>query len=231
VDKGIDKGEIWSGRGLIPLPPPGPSRRTFGSCVGGQQAHGQIRLPRQGTIDKGGGKRWYGCSFSHSLTYALPAKDVRVVLDREYFQITRRLLRNAEKSIQMMMFEASFYAKHPKSPSNMLIGELISGRKRGLKVEVILETSDRGDRTTERNELTGEMLSKEGVEVIYDPVFVTTHAKLIIIDGRINLLGSTNWTYHSLTSNHEVGVLIESEEVARTLQSYFDRVKTSGHRK
>ena len=56
---------------------------------------------------------------SHSLTYALPAKDVKVVLDREYFQITRGLLRNAEKSIQMMMFEASFYAKHPKSPSNM----------------------------------------------------------------------------------------------------------------
>lgn len=169
--------------------------------------------------------------FNHCLTYALPAEDVRVVLDREYFQITRGLLRNAEKSIQMMMFEASFYAKHPKSPSNILIGELISARKRGLKVEVILETSDRGDRATERNELTGKMLSKEGVEVIYDPVFVTTHAKLIIIDGRINLLGSTNWTYHSLTSNHEVGVLIESEEVARTLQNYFDRVKTSGHRK
>jgi phosphatidylserine/phosphatidylglycerophosphate/cardiolipin synthase-like enzyme len=168
---------------------------------------------------------------SHSPTVAFPAKDVKVVLDREYFQITRGLLRNAEKSIQMMMFEASFYAKHPKSPSNILIGELISARKRGVKVEVILETSDRGDRTTERNKLTGNMLSREGVDVIYDPLFVTTHAKLIIIDGRINLLGSTNWTYHSLTSNHEVGILIESEEVARSLQYYFDRVKTSGHRK
>jgi phosphatidylserine/phosphatidylglycerophosphate/cardiolipin synthase-like enzyme len=168
---------------------------------------------------------------SHSLTHALPAKDVKVVLDKEYFQITQGLLRNAKKSIQMMMFEASFYAKHPKSPSNILIGELISARKRGVKVEVILETSDRGDRATERNRQTGKMLSKEGVEVIYDPLFVTTHAKVIIIDGRINLLGSTNWTYHSLTSNHEVGVLIDSEEVACTLQYYFDRVKTSGHRK
>jgi phosphatidylserine/phosphatidylglycerophosphate/cardiolipin synthase-like enzyme len=74
------------------------------------------------------------------------------------------------------------------------------------------------------------MLSKEGVEVIYDPLFVTTHAKLIIIDEKICLLGSTNWTYHSLTSNHEVGVLIESDEVARALGHYFDRVKTSGHR-
>ncbi|UCD70489.1 MAG: hypothetical protein JSW70_05635 [Syntrophobacterales bacterium] len=166
----------------------------------------------------------------HSITYALPAKDVKVVLDREYFQITRGLLRHAKKSIQMMMFEASFYAKHPESPSNILIGELISAQKRGAKVEVILETSDRGDRATERNRLTGKLLSKEGVEVIYDPLFLTTHAKLIIIDGRISLLGSTNWTYHALTSNHEVGVLIESEEVARTLQYYFDRVKTSGHR-
>jgi phosphatidylserine/phosphatidylglycerophosphate/cardiolipin synthase-like enzyme len=168
---------------------------------------------------------------NHSLTYAFPAKDVRVVLDREYFQITRGLLRNAEKSIQMMMFEASFYVKYPKSPSNILIGELISAHKRGVKVEVILETSDRKGRATEKNRLTGEMLSKEGVEVVYDPLFVTTHAKLIIVDGKVSLLGSTNWTYHSLTSNHEVGVLIESDEVARTLQYYFDRVKTSGHRK
>ena len=166
----------------------------------------------------------------HSTTHALPAKDVKVVLDREYFQVARGLLGNAEKSIQMMMFEASFYAKHPKSPSNILIGELISARKRGIRVEVILETSDRGNRATERNRLTGRMLSKEGVEVIYDPLFVTTHAKLIIIDGRISLLGSTNWTYYSLTSNHEVGVLIESREVAQALGYYFERVKSSGHR-
>ena len=168
--------------------------------------------------------------FHPPLIHALPAKDVQVVLDREYFQITRALLRDAEKSIRVMMFEANFYTKHPQSPSNILIGELISARKRGLRVEVILEASDRGDRATERNRATGEMLSREGIEVIYDPLFVTTHAKLIIIDERICLLGSTNWTYHSLTSNHEVGVLIESEEVARTLGHYFDRVKTSGHR-
>jgi cardiolipin synthase len=167
----------------------------------------------------------------HPTTYALPAKDVKLVLDREYFQVTRELLRSAKKSIQVMMFEASFYAKYPNSPSNILIGELISARKKGIDVEVILETSDRGDRTTERNKLTGQMLSKEGVEVIYDPLFVTSHAKLIIVDGRITLLGSTNWTYHGLTSNHEVAVLIESEEVARSLQYYFDRVKTSGRRK
>ena len=166
----------------------------------------------------------------HSATYALPAKDVKVVLDREYFQVARGLLGNAEQSIQMMMFEASFYANHPKSPSNILIGELISARKRGIRVEVILESSDRGNRATERNRLTGGMLSKEGVEVIYDPLFVTTHAKLIIIDGRISLLGSTNWTYYSLTSNHEVGVLIESPEVAQALGYYFERVKSSGHR-
>jgi phosphatidylserine/phosphatidylglycerophosphate/cardiolipin synthase-like enzyme len=167
---------------------------------------------------------------SHSATQALPAEDVKLVLDREYFQVAQGLLRNAKQSIRVIMFEANFYADHPKSPTNILIRELISARKRGVKVEVIFETSDRGDRTTERNRRTGDMLSKEGVEVIYDPLFVTTHAKVIIIDGRMSLLGSTNWTYYSLTSNHEVGVLIESHEVAQRLGYYFDRIKTSGHR-
>ena len=51
---------------------------------------------------------------SHSATQALPAEDVKLVLDREYFQVAQELLRNAKQSIQVIMFEANFYADHPK---------------------------------------------------------------------------------------------------------------------
>ncbi len=70
----------------------------------------------------------------------------------------------------------------------------------------------------------------QDVEVAYDPLTTNTHAKLVIIDGIITILGSTNWTYYSLAHNNEVSVLIKSKEVAQKLSDYFQRIwKTCQH--
>jgi phosphatidylserine/phosphatidylglycerophosphate/cardiolipin synthase-like enzyme len=66
------------------------------------------------------------------------------------------------------------------------------------------------------------------VEVIYDPLFKTTHAKLMVVDGRLTLLGSTNWTYYALTNNHEASVVIRSQELTKAIMDYFNRVKATG---
>jgi cardiolipin synthase len=149
-------------------------------------------------------------------------------MDSEYTKVVRDAIKGARKSIQVMMFEASYYQKYPDTPSNLLIRELIAAQKRGVKVEVILERGESADRTTERNLLTGKIFSKEGVDVIYDPPTLTTHTKLLIIDGETVIMGSTNWTYNALTKNHEVSVLIRSPEMAKALTDYFARVKASG---
>jgi phosphatidylserine/phosphatidylglycerophosphate/cardiolipin synthase-like enzyme len=162
----------------------------------------------------------------HSI--AFPAQDVQVVMDAQYFQVARKMIREAKISIQVMMFEMRYYDEHPSSPSNLLIRELIDAKKRGVKVEVILEVREDGDRTTQSNRRTRKILSDGGVEVIYDPLFKTTHAKWMVVDGERSLVGSTNWTYHALTSNNEVSVLIRSKDVAKDLLDYFSRVKASG---
>ena len=156
----------------------------------------------------------------------LSAAEVTIVTDQDYFPLVLKSFGNAKKSIQVMMFEASYYQKYPNTPSNVLIRELTAAQKRGVKVEVILETR-KGDqeRTTKRNRNTGKILSNSGVEVTYDHLEVTTHAKLIIIDGKKCILGSSNWTYHSLSYNHEANVLIKSEKIAKEFQDYFQRVK------
>ncbi|MDP2969556.1 MAG: phospholipase D-like domain-containing protein, partial [Deltaproteobacteria bacterium] len=125
------------------------------------------------------------------------------------------------------MYEMVYYGKHPNSPSNILMRELIDAKKRGVKVEVILEVREGEDRTTKNNRLSGKILSEGGVEVIYDLLFKTTHAKLMVVDMEVILLGSANWTFAGLTKNHEVSVLIRSKEVARELVDYFNRVKAT----
>jgi len=161
-------------------------------------------------------------------SFCLPAEDVQLVTDAQYFQVAKKMIEEAKHSIQVMMFEMGYYDQNPNTPSNLLIRELINAKKRGVKVEVLLEVREGEDRTTKRNRHTGRILSAGGVEVIYDSPIKTTHAKCMVVDGKLNLLGSTNWTYYALTSNHEASVLIRSKEMAKAIADYFNRVKVTG---
>jgi phosphatidylserine/phosphatidylglycerophosphate/cardiolipin synthase-like enzyme len=163
--------------------------------------------------------------------FSLPAEDVRLVLDDQYFQVAKKMIQEAKHSIQVMMFEMGYYDEYPMALSNLLIRELINAEKRGVKVEVILEVKEGEDRTTERNRQTGKILSEGGVEVIYDSPSKTTHAKLMVVDGKLSLLGSTNWTYYALTTNNEASILVRSKEVAKAFVDYFNRVKAMGIKK
>ncbi len=158
----------------------------------------------------------------------LPAEDVQLVTDAHYFQVAKKMIQEAKHSIQVMMFEMGYYDQNPDTPSNLLIRELISARKRGVKVEVVLEVREGEDRTAKRNRHTGKILSDGGVEVIYDSLLRTTHAKCMVVDGKLTLVGSTNWTYYALTNNHEASVLIRSKEVAKAFVDYFNQVKAAG---
>ena len=170
-------------------------------------------------------------TFYLSLSFGLPAEDVQLVTDAKYFQVANKIIREARSSIQIMMFEMGYYDKYPNTPSNLLIKELIDAKKRGVKVEVILEAKEGRDRTTERNRQTGKILSDGGVEVVYDSLFKTTHAKWMVVDGQLALVGSTNWTYYALTNNNEVSVLIRSKQVAKELIDYFNQAKATGSKK
>ena len=170
-------------------------------------------------------------AFYLPLSLGLPAEDVQLVMDAQYFQVAKKLIQEAKHSVQVMMFEMGYYDQHPNTPSNLLIRELINAKKRGVTVEVILEIREGEDRTTKRNRHTGKILLEGGVEVIYDSPIKTTHAKFMVVDRQLSLLGSTNWTYYALTSNNEASVLVYSKEVARGLLDYFNRVKATGNKK
>jgi len=154
----------------------------------------------------------------------LPAEEVEVITDRQYVQVVGNAFTRARSSIRVMMFEAHYYEKHLDSPTNLLILELIAAKQRGVDVKVILERREEKDRVSVSNLTAGRVLSRGGVEVVYDSPATTTHTKLLIIDGALSIVGSTNWTYNALEKNHEVSVLIRSSQVARTLEDYFHKV-------
>ena len=157
----------------------------------------------------------------------VPAGSVKVVpvLDDDYLEAVLPVIKGAKRSIHVIMFSARFYERYPGSPTNRLLRALADAASRGLDVRVVLEHS-RGwnEENARENRETGEWLEERGVDVRYDPPGRTTHDKLIIVDGRWVVVGSTNWSYHALTKNHEASVLIESPEVAARFETYFEQV-------
>jgi len=163
--------------------------------------------------------------FFCSSSMALTVTNLDLLLDKDYFPEVKKRITGANRSIRMIMFEAAYYKKHKNSPSNQLIEALIDAKKRGLKVEVILDVRQKSDRNTEHNIDTAKRLKTAGVDVLIDPEKTTTHSKLLIIDEKVVIIGSTNWTYSALTSNHESNVVFDSKEAALELLKFFDKIK------
>jgi len=164
--------------------------------------------------------------FSLQIVFALPAKDVQPIPNRLYYPAVHKLLSEAKRSIYIVMFEMFYYRKYPESLENQLVQDLIDAHKKGVNVEVILEQGAFGKITRRNRSEGGFMLYQDGVKVYFDSRSKTTHNKLIIVDERYTVIGSTNWSYYALEKNNEASVLIDSIPLAKFFLEEFSRIKS-----
>ena len=154
------------------------------------------------------------------------SEEIKPICDREYFPAVHSLLKKAEKSIYLIMHQIRYYDEHPKSPSNLLCEDLIAAASRGVEVKVIIEQSDLEifSDNSKKNRDVGYRLAQGGVTVYFDPLETTTHCKLLIVDKRYVVIGSTNWSYYALDKNYESSVLIDSISTADYFIKYFEKL-------
>jgi len=149
---------------------------------------------------------------------------VTPINNREYFPKVLGLIEKSKKSIYAILFCAKYYEKYPSSLSNQLLNSLIKCAKRGVKVEIILDQSE-NESVSKDNIKTAIYLSRNGVNVYMDSLEKTTHSKVLIVDEKYIVVGSTNWSYYSLKHNNEASVIIESPELAKYYIKYFKKIK------
>ncbi|MEM5825581.1 MAG: phospholipase D-like domain-containing protein, partial [Thermofilaceae archaeon] len=144
---------------------------------------------------------------------------VELLPNKAYFERVSDLIRRAEKSVYVAMFVMKYDPRESpeRDPANALIELLVDARNRGLDVRVVVD-----DTTRQSYPETIEYLKSKGVPVRLDPkAGVTTHAKIVVVDGRCSVIGSHNWTEAALSSNNELSVLVCSEELASEVEGYF----------
>ncbi len=160
---------------------------------------------------------------------AMPAQDVQPINNRDYLSRALALIDGAQQHIRVTMYLAQRYGNYADSPSNRLLGALANAQARGVDVEVILERSKQDDERSRdlntKNADALKFLSDAGVKVFQDSPAITTHAKVLVVDARYTIIGSTNWTYAALVRNNEAAVLIDSPSVAKVYEEMFEEIK------
>lgn len=146
-----------------------------------------------------------------------------------YAQVLLDLLETAEQSIYVSMYRISVYTGYADSLANEITDALINAAGRGLDVKVMLDDCAFYAESAEANLMSAIYLHQRGIEVRLDEPAETTHTKLVVIDGRTVLLGSTNWNYYSLERNCETNIaLVNLPGVAEAYGVWFQMLWADG---
>ena len=154
--------------------------------------------------------------------FCLPA-DVTDISDNKYFTAVHQELARAEKSVTVAMYLISTNLFTPESLQNILLNDLIAAKQRGLTVKVYL---DKSAQPPDKNNFAYDLLLQAGIDVRFVSPGLCLHDKLIIIDDKIVISGSANWTYSALKNNSENSDLIRSAEYAKIKLAKIARLKT-----
>ena len=146
-------------------------------------------------FEKGGEVKVFGVCFSRSM-------DCSSLIG---YWISR-----ANESVHVMIY--GFTLDH-------LSKALIDAVKRGVEVEVVIERESAYWRGSEY-----ENLLKAGVDVKLDGNPYTMHHKVAIIDGKIVITGSYNWTWSAERKNDENVLILMSKSLAEKYEREFQRV-------
>ena len=152
-----------------------------------------------------------------------------VILTNENFlPALLKSIDEAQNEIFISIF--SFKAgEHKNSYPDRIVNHLAKAVKKGVKVYVILEkTQDKSDELNIQNRTTGKLLEEKGINVYFDSPNKTTHTKLIVIDQRLVLLGSHNFTQSALKYNNEISVLLEGPDLANNARNYMLKIINEG---
>lgn len=164
--------------------------------------------------------------------HAYPA-EVENIPPERYFETALAEIRKAESSIQLYMYLISPPQKRLESKVHRLVDALAEAGERGVEVQVVLDRNidwnEEGafgfQDPTRGNEEAYHYLRERGVKVLFDDQAVLLHAKVLVIDEKTVILGSTNWSETSLTRNWEANALIRSREFAADILEGFRGMK------
>lgn len=140
-----------------------------------------------------------------------------VIENATYANRLLKLIRRSQSSLRLC-FSACEFSEDSEALQARLLVEVVKQAKRGLDVEVILDSAP-------VNQAALEYLMKNGIKVFRMLKEIPLKTNMLISDDYTSVTGSITWTKESLERNEELEYWIESSEVASMLNTRFEDIK------
>ena len=134
------------------------------------------------------------------------------------------ILDDARKCVDICTYKFEISQRADARGLNYLIQDLYALVVVGVRVRVLLNITGRRSGLSRLNENTGRTLKARGIEVRYLPDNRCQHAKMLLIDRSMGIIGSHNWSPKSMTENFEISVAIYHPGYLKDIQEHFDKI-------
>lgn len=136
------------------------------------------------------------------LAVSIQAADIQV-----YFSpqggCTEAVVANLDKATNTVLVQAYSFTSAPIAKA------LVDAKKRGVKVQVILDKSQRTERYS-----SADFVQRAGIPTFIDAKHAIAHNKIMLIDGKTILTGSFNFTKAAEEKNAENLLVIQDTALA-----------------
>ncbi len=156
------------------------------------------------------------------------SKNIELLLNKEY---TYKILKYLKRAKHEVIISSFMWCCSPEKYGSFpckILDEVIHLVKRGVKVEIILETDINSDNRCNKviPLIFKHTLLKhyKNLKIFFDDPLKRSHQKIVLIDGYIVFLGSHNITQSALKYNNEVSVLIKSKDIYKKLKNYLENL-------
>ena len=140
-------------------------------------------------------------------------KKIETIIGKQFANKVIPLVRNSKKSIDILVYDWRWYPNQIGSAIQRFNNEIVTAKTRGKRIRVIANSPTLVDVLKRLNFEAKKNISQRKL-----------HTKLMIIDSKIVVLGSHNYTMNAFTINHEVSVKIEDERTVAKLKLYFENL-------
>lgn len=149
---------------------------------------------------------------------------INVVRNEQFVAVAQALLADARRDIDICTYKFEISKRPDALGLNSLIGTLYGLQAGGVKIRVLLNITEKRSGLSRLNENTGKALKAHGIEVRYLPDNRCQHAKMILVDRCVGIIGSHNWSPKSMTENFEVSVAIYHAGFLEEIQNHFNKI-------
>lgn len=132
-----------------------------------------------------------------------------------YLRYVPAILSQATEEILLALSDLRAYSDGATDP---LLDPVCLAAQRGLSVYVLVECRQP---IGPDQEAALNRLRAAGANIQQDSPDVTMHAKFVVVDRRMVVVGSTHWTKTAITKNVQVDLILEAKEVAEVFRSFF----------